>query len=119
MTPEGASAPGRWCPVLMASTLPEGEGINLSLEGRPVAVFRREGRLFALEGLCPHRGAPLGDSGHVEGGTVTCLLHDWEFDLETGRGVNNREVLRTYPVRERNGYVEICVAEGNDGPFPN
>ena len=34
---------------------------------------------------CPHRNADLGVFGEIEGCTLTCTLHGWRFDLETGR----------------------------------
>jgi nitrite reductase (NADH) small subunit len=50
-----------------------------------VAVFRTaDDRVFALRDRCPHRGGPLSD-GIVHGTSVTCPLHAWVIDLETGR----------------------------------
>jgi UDP-MurNAc hydroxylase len=33
---------------------------------------------------CPHLGADLARFGDVEDGVLTCGLHGWQFDLETG-----------------------------------
>jgi len=33
---------------------------------------------------CPHLGADLARFGNVEEGVLTCGLHGWQFDLETG-----------------------------------
>jgi nitrite reductase (NADH) small subunit len=50
-----------------------------------VAVFRTaDDRVFALDDRCPHKGGPLSD-GIVHGTAVTCPLHAWVIDLETGR----------------------------------
>ena len=38
---------------------------------------------FALDGLCPHAGGPLG-AGCLTGETVTCPWHGWQFDVTTG-----------------------------------
>ncbi|NCO15646.1 MAG: nitrite reductase (NAD(P)H) small subunit [Alphaproteobacteria bacterium] len=49
-----------------------------------VAVFRAgDDRVFALRDRCPHNGGPLSD-GIVHGASVTCPLHGWVIDLETG-----------------------------------
>lgn len=49
-----------------------------------VAVFRTmDDRVFALSDRCPHKGGPLSE-GIVHGDRVTCPLHSWVFDLNTG-----------------------------------
>lgn len=40
---------------------------------------------YVMERYCPHRQADLSVFGHVEGETLTCTLHGWTFDLETGQ----------------------------------
>src|SRR5688572_12976505 len=64
-----------------------------------VAVFRtHEGRIFALEDRCPHRGGPLSE-GFVHGNYVTCPLHNWVILLETGRvEAPDQGLVRSFPV---------------------
>ena len=78
-------------------------------EGR-VAVFRTdEDQVFALENRCAHRGGPLGE-GIVHGGAVTCPLHNWVYDLATGKAMGADEgEVRTYPVRVIDGRVLIAL----------
>jgi UDP-MurNAc hydroxylase len=52
----------------------------------------REGRneWFELDGwrierFCPHRQADLAEFGDIDGGILTCALHHWQFELESGR----------------------------------
>ncbi len=33
----------------------------------------------------PHLRADLTKTGKIEDGVLTCSLHDWKWDLETGR----------------------------------
>ena len=40
---------------------------------------------YVMERYCPHRRADLTIFGEVDGGILTCALHGWQFDLETGR----------------------------------
>ena len=40
---------------------------------------------YVMERWCPHRQADLSVFGEVEGGVLTCHLHGWQFDLESGR----------------------------------
>jgi UDP-MurNAc hydroxylase len=45
--------------------------------------FERDG--WRIERYCPHRQADLVEFGDIDGSVLTCALHHWQFDLETGR----------------------------------
>ena len=79
--------------------IPLGEGRSYRIGTEEVAVFRdREGRIFAVQANCPHRGGPLVD-GLMGGGKVVCPLHGSTFDLSTGEPVRDDcAALRTYAV---------------------
>jgi nitrite reductase (NADH) small subunit len=64
--------------------IPRGSSKTVEAFGRTVAVFNDDGRLLAIDAVCPHRGGPL-DLGLLSQGAVTCPLHGWSFDLETGQ----------------------------------
>ena len=52
-----------------------------------IAIFRTaDDKVFALADRCPHKGGPL-SQGIVHGERVTCPLHNWVIDLETGNAV--------------------------------
>jgi len=52
-----------------------------------IAVFRTaEDEVFAMHDKCPHKGGPL-SQGMVHGKTVTCPLHSWKINLETGEAL--------------------------------
>jgi UDP-MurNAc hydroxylase len=40
---------------------------------------------YLVERRCPHMGGDLARFGDVDGEVLTCTLHGWRFDLETGR----------------------------------
>lgn len=72
-----------------------------------VAVFRTdEAEFFAVQGSCPHKGGPLAE-GIVHGTSVTCPLHNWVFDLETGQARGEDAHIETYPVRVEHGRILI------------
>ena len=86
----------------------------MSAGDRQLAVFRREGRFFAIEDTCPHQGASLGE-GLFHEGRVICPLHSWVFDVRTGncpRG--SHESVRTYPARCADGVVEVHLPDDSD-----
>jgi nitrite reductase (NADH) small subunit len=76
-----------------------------------IAVFRTaDDQVFALDDRCPHKGGPLSE-GIVHGTSVTCPLHAWVFDLNTGQaqGADTGEVRR-YAVRTDGGRVYLDAA---------
>ncbi|MBM2576364.1 nitrite reductase small subunit NirD [Jannaschia sp. Os4] len=84
---------------------------TLRTEHGCVAVFRTGAdEVFALDDRCPHAGGPLSE-GIVHGRSVTCPLHNWVFDLETGaaRGADEGRVA-THPCRVEGGRVLIDAA---------
>ncbi|MCA9649851.1 MAG: Rieske (2Fe-2S) protein [Myxococcales bacterium] len=72
-----------------------------------IAVIRAEdGRLFALDDRCPHEGYPLAQ-GQLRGCTLTCAWHNFKFDLRDGRCLKGDEAVTVYPVRVRDGRVQV------------
>ncbi|MBO9434922.1 nitrite reductase small subunit NirD [Ruegeria sp. R13_0] len=71
-----------------------------------IAVFRTaEAEVFAATNSCPHKGGPLSE-GIVHGQSVTCPLHNWVFDLNTGQAQGADEgQITTYPVRLEDGRI--------------
>lgn len=55
-------------------------------EGYPVLLVHDRAGVSATYGLCPHRGAPLGD-GYVLEGHVVCSWHRSVFRLSDGENV--------------------------------
>jgi len=90
--------------------IPEGEGRNVEVAGRRLAVFRsRDGQVFATQAECPHRRGPLAD-GIVGAGHVVCPLHEWRFNLETGVTENGSCPLEVYRARiDADGIVTVEI----------
>ena len=71
-----------------------------------IAVFRTDTQeVFAAANRCPHKGGPLVE-GIVHGQKVTCPLHNWVFDLNTGlaQGADEGRIA-TYAVRVEAGRI--------------
>ena len=71
-----------------------------------VAIFRTDDdRVFAVDDTCPHKKGPLSE-GIVHGASVTCPLHNWVFDLQTGlaQGADEGRIA-TFDVKVLNGRV--------------
>ncbi|MBC9246351.1 nitrite reductase small subunit NirD [Paracoccus sp. 11-3] len=75
-----------------------------------IAVFRTaDDTVFALDDRCPHKGGPLSE-GIVHGTSVTCPLHNWVFDMNSGQAQGaDQGMVRTYPIRVEAGRVLISA----------
>jgi NAD(P)H-dependent nitrite reductase small subunit len=95
--------------VAKASELTEGVGVQVQAGARHVALFRCDGQLYAIDGICPHRGGPLGE-GFLQGGRVSCPWHGWTFDVKTGAHAMNPGIkIPSYPVSVEGDDVYVTV----------
>lgn len=74
--------------VATMTEVPEGATRAVDASGTPVALYNVSGRVYATSNTCPHRGGPLGE-GDLNGATVTCPWHAFQFDVATGRCATN------------------------------
>jgi nitrite reductase (NADH) small subunit len=96
--------------VCRVADLGEGEGKTVQVQGKLIAVFRSDGRFFAIDDTCPHMGASL-SGGYVETDVVTCPWHAWRFRLSDGAWADNpRLKIGCYPVRVEGDHVQVQVA---------
>lgn len=70
--------------VAAVGDCPPGAARELVAGDRVLALYNVDGAFFALDGVCPHQGGPLG-KGHLQGCIVTCPWHGWQFDVRTGQ----------------------------------
>ncbi len=71
-----------------------------------VALFRTDDtEVRAISDRCPHKGGPLSE-GIVHDNKVTCPLHNWVFDLNTGEAQGADEGrVDTFPVKVEAGRI--------------
>ncbi|KCZ46666.1 MULTISPECIES: nitrite reductase small subunit NirD [unclassified Hyphomonas] len=99
---DGSGSLDRWYDICALEDIPVRGSRRVGHAGGTIGVFRTAGqKVFAADNKCPHRGGPLSE-GIVHDSAVTCPLHGWVFDLETGaaRGADEG-CLKTYPVEVR------------------
>ena len=92
--------------------IPIGEGRVVQIEHIHVAVFRtREGKVFATQSLCTHRGGPLWD-GTIDADKLVCPLHSYTFDLSNGEPIENEcKALKTYPAKvNQEDHIEVKIS---------
>lgn len=109
--------------------IPEGEVRIVTSGDLQIGVFFRAGRYHAYLNVCPHQGGPVceglrmhGVIDRVEDGLylgqsfdeddlhIVCPWHGYEFHLETGENVCDRQIkLKRYAVERRGGDVYVVV----------
>ena len=96
--------------ICSVNELKTGIGYPAAVQGKSLALFLHDdGRIFAIDAMCPHAGGPL-EEGKMDRCEVVCPLHDYRFDLATGRCSTDPELaVKTYPVmvEENQVWVEI------------
>jgi toluene monooxygenase system ferredoxin subunit len=98
-----------WQAVMPAADLWAGELTGVQLGGKKIVLLSVAGQIRAFEDRCPHLGFQLSE-GSLDGHTLTCANHQWEFDALTGRGTNPATCqLTVFGTRVREGQIEILA----------
>ncbi|MCW2835035.1 MAG: iron-sulfur binding oxidoreductase [Nocardioides sp.] len=116
-----------WYPAMASSSLGK-RPQAVKLLGEDVVLVRDNGRAYALNDRCPHRGVPLSMGRRQFPGTISCAYHGWTYDLKDGNLVaaltdgpdspicGKRSVrIAAYPVEERAGLIWVYIG---DAPAP-
>ena len=111
-----------WYFAAFAPELKPGKMKRIVIADHPVNLGRkRDGSLFAMRDICPHRAAPL-SAGTMGEGHVECPYHGWKFGVEDGQCLEIPSMcadqknpasgikLRTYPVREQGNLIWVYIA---------
>ncbi len=90
---------GTFTKVATRADLPGGTARAVEAGGRKIALFNVGGNFYATDGTCKHRGGPLGE-GELDGCNVVCPWHGWEYDVTTGKNVDDENIrLESFAVR--------------------
>jgi nitrite reductase/ring-hydroxylating ferredoxin subunit len=100
-----------WKRVCETHELPEGKSAEVVSGQDVIAVYRHQGTLYAIDGICMHQGGPLA-KGKLMDGTVVCPWHGWQYELATGNHAPTcKRMLNTYKIQENDGVIEIDLPE--------
>jgi len=83
--------------------------LGVQVGDHPVAVFRTEEGIFALDDICSHEYSRLSE-GDVWAGEVYCQKHGSRFNLRTGAvtGLPATQAVRTWAVKVESGGIWIA-----------
>jgi nitrite reductase/ring-hydroxylating ferredoxin subunit len=97
----------QWVTIAREDECPPGEALERVAGERIIALYNVEGTFFALDGVCPHQGGPLG-RGCLSGAIVTCPWHGWQFDVRSGQHQLSRTLTQPqFEVRVEHGLVLV------------
>src|ERR1700676_4560318 len=106
----------QWYEIMPYDELWIGEMIGVDVGGVKVLVLNVEDEVKAYLDRGPHRASALSE-GTLEGCTLTCATHLWEFDALIGRGINpeSSRLLR-FPVKVENEMIFVEIPEATEIP---
>jgi nitrite reductase/ring-hydroxylating ferredoxin subunit len=74
-----------------------------------LAVCNVAGEIHVVEGVCPHRGGPLGH-GALHDKWLVCPWHAWEFDCTTGQNDYDPNcIVRKYSAKREGDEILVDV----------
>ncbi len=89
--------------------VPPGTVSEFQLDGKTVAIANVDGKFFVIDGVCLHRGGPLGQ-GELDRNVLTCPWHGWQYDVTTGKTLVNPAVgVATYAIELRGDDLFVDV----------
>lgn len=90
--------------------IPAGSAAAFQIEGKQISVANVDGRLFAFDDACTHRGCSLA-TGSLKGTSLTCPCHGSVFQVTDGSVINGPATrpLLTYDVEVVDGEISISL----------
>lgn len=79
----------------------ENECIVKEINGKKIAVYKTEGRIYVFDAECTHMKGPLCKGRILHGHYVQCPWHGATFDLETGEVMSGptKKPIKIYKTR--------------------
>jgi len=116
-----------WYPAFFSRQLAEGECRGQEMLGERILFKRIDGKVYAIEDRCAHRGVPLSVRPECyTKNTITCWYHGFTYDLRDGKLVAivtdpespliGRITMKSYPVEEHKNLVFAFI--GDEAPHP-
>jgi toluene monooxygenase system ferredoxin subunit len=101
--------------VMALTELWQGEMVAHVVDGKKVLLVRvGEGSgpgVHAFEDRCAHMGVAL-SQGNLDGTTITCSAHHYQYDARTGQGVNPKNLcLVAFACKVEDGDILVDVSQ--------
>lgn len=76
-------------------------------EGYHLLYFKFNNKLYVFKNKCPHQGYPFDGGKCSENGKLICPVHQYGFDVESGRGAGT--AVRKYEVEFTEGHYYALI----------
>jgi toluene monooxygenase system ferredoxin subunit len=86
--------------VATTDELWDGEMTSIQMGNRKILLVHVNANVYAYEDRCAHKGVLL-SQGTLEGTTLICSAHLWEYDVCSGQGINPKTACLKK--------VEVCL----------
>lgn len=93
--------------VARASDLHDRRGTLVHIDGEAIALWRINGKIYAINNVCPHQHFSMLHQGTLDGVYLTCPMHGWTFSLEDGQPKFGNGRAKTYRVKVEGEYVYV------------
>jgi nitrite reductase/ring-hydroxylating ferredoxin subunit len=102
-------------PVLRTPDLGPGSIAEVTAHGRPIAVANVGQTYYAVAAECPVDGTNLARNGELRGDVLVCPNDHAQFDVRTGRRIDDgrADTLQPHAVRVRGN--EVLIGPPRDG----
>jgi len=99
-----------WHDVASLDSFAASDAIAVGVDGREIAIWLVNGKVFATDNICTHGMARLCD-GFLTGHEIECPHHQGRFDVRTGAATcaPAKVALATYPARLEGNRVQVQV----------
>ena len=105
----------RFVEICSVDDIWEGEMQAFCVHDAAILLLKLDGRFRAYQGRCPHQGVALVE-GDLDGTTLTCRAHHWQFNATNGEGINPRKAhLECFSTAIVAGKILIAVPSDNAG----
>jgi methionine sulfoxide reductase heme-binding subunit len=85
--------------VCEVSDIEENRAKMFCLDTERIAIFKTEGKLFAVNNVCKHQNGPLGE-GKIVDGCITCPWHGYQYLPKNGQSPPPfKERVSTYDIK--------------------
>ena len=114
-----------WTKVLAADALSPDSREVVKVGNRNILLLNHQGRLYAVDNICPHLKLSLKKGKITEDGAIVCPFHRSAFDLTTGEVktwtpwppvvgnvlgmISEEKPLPVFPVKVEEGSIWIDV----------
>ncbi|QYZ64737.1 MAG: nitrite reductase [Gammaproteobacteria bacterium (ex Lamellibrachia satsuma)] len=101
-----------WIEVVELTQIPVLGSRVIKTRDMDIAVFRgSDDQVYAIRDACPHKNGPL-SQGIMHGSSVTCPLHNWKIDLNSGEALGPDEgCANVFPARVEGGKVLLQLPQ--------